>query len=385
MTMSLIFSSLFSWIERKSTVKNYPIYLVLILVCVSLFFAFPRYDLYENTSPNWDVTMLKSKDLTNNLSHIAPDSFLAKKVFRLTVPVTIKLFHLNRIGVLAIQFVLGILFLLYAYKLTKRVFKDAVSATFLVAGLVFLYCGRTCFTELSYTWFDGWAYFFLLMALYNKNIFPVFLFATLAAWTDERAFIALPIVILFHQINSNKPHRFKFKGLIGLNPSSIAVIAAMGGYIGLRLFLASAYNMHTPKELANSGVLERNIIHTSFGFGAYTFLEGFWLLFPLLLFFAYKSKHYLFLILVLGSILLSTITALCVYDITRSGSYLFPILFVFIAYISNFIEVKDARGSLFVCMFFSFIFPPVNYVAFGDLNLWMEKPFVGVLYNLFFK
>src|SRR6186713_3449619 len=99
--------SFFSWIERRSTHKNYPLYLTLILVGSSLFLAFPRYDLYRNTTA-WDVTMLKSKDLTNNLQHIPPASYLAKKVFRLTVPVIIRIFHLNRIAVLVIQFILGV-------------------------------------------------------------------------------------------------------------------------------------------------------------------------------------------------------------------------------------------------------------------------------------
>jgi hypothetical protein len=329
--------------------------------------------------------MLKSRDLTNNLSHISPDSFLAKKVFRLTVPVIIKILHLNRAAVLAIQFLLGFLFILYSYKLVNRIFKDAVSATFFASGIVFLYLGRTCFTELSYTWFDGWAYFFLLMTLYNKNVFSVFLFTTLAAWTDERAVIALPIAILFHQINTDKSSRFELKGLIALNPLSLSVVAAMAGYFALRFYLSYAFNMHTPSDLASFSVLKNNVMHTSYGFGAYTFFEGFWLLFPFLLIWGIKNKHYLFLTVVLAPMIVSTIAALCVYDITRSGSYLFPILFVFLAYISNFMDVKSARYILMICMFFSFIFPPVNYVAFADLNQWMEKPFLGVFKNLLGK
>ena len=159
----------------------------------------------------------------------------------------------------------------------------------------------------------------------------------------------------------------------------------MAGYIGLRFLLSSAYGMHTPSALADTSVLERNIIHTSYGFGSYTFLEGFWLLLPLLLLFAFKNRHYLVMLVVVGLTALSTITALCVYDITRSGSYVFPIIFVMLVYLSRFIEKRNIRIVLMACMFFSLIFPPVNYVAFADLNIWMEKPLPGVLYSIFFR
>ncbi len=201
----------FLWIERKSARKYYPICLTLFLIAISLFFAFPRYDLYPNTASNWDVALFKAKDLTNNLTFISPDSYLAKKVFRLAPELFIRFLHLNRPGILIFQAILGFFFILFSYKLAKRITNDVVSATLFAAGIVFLYCGRTCFTEVTYSWFDGWAYLFLLLAIYYRNFFAVFLFASLAAWTDERAFIALPIVILFHQVVTNKTNKFELK------------------------------------------------------------------------------------------------------------------------------------------------------------------------------
>jgi hypothetical protein len=222
------------------------------------------------------------------------------------------------------------------------------------------------------------------MTLYNRNIFSIFLFTTLAAWTDERAFVALPLAILFHQANKEGPGRFKFKSLIALNSATIAVIAGMVGYIALRLFLTSAYDMHTPKADANFNVLARNVTHTSFGFGTYTFLEGFWMLLPLVIYFAVRNKHYIMLSLVFLQMAVSSLAALSVYDITRSGSYLSSVIFIFIVYLSSYIERKNFRTILAICFFFSFIFPPVNYIAFADggFEFQIEKPFFWVLYNL---
>ncbi len=376
---SLLLES-FSWVEKKSVKKNYPFFLALSLVCVSLFLAFPRYDIFFGTSEAWDVTMLKTKDLTNSLEHISPESFMAKKVFRLSVPLVIRIFHLNIVSTLVIQYILGYLLILFSYKFAYRILRDAVSASFFAAGITFLYYGRACFTELTYTWFDGWAYFFLLMAAYNRNLILIFLFGSLAAWTDERAFMALPIIILFHQLNYAES--FSNKQLLTPAKPAISVIAAMICYLGIRFLLSQVFDMHTPQNDANWSIFIKNVSHTSFGFGAFTFLEGFWLLLPLSVYIAVKRKHFLFLFLLLSVLGISFITALFVMDITRSGSYMGPILFIFLLYLSRLTERTFFRAILFICMFFAFIFPPMNYIAFGDFEFRIEKPFLWVLLSL---
>jgi hypothetical protein len=372
-------SNFYQWVENKSAKKSYPFFLTLTLVCISLFLAFPRYDQYNNNPVAWDVTMLKSQDLTNSLTKIPPESFMAKKVFRLTVPVVIRVFHLNRAGVIAIQALLGFLLLLFSYKLANRILEDSVSATLVTAGIAFIYAGRACFTDIAYTHFDGWAYFFILMALYNRNLFAIFLFATMAAWIDERGVLALIFPILFHQVEASKDKNFALLPLLRPARSSIAVLLAVAGYIALRLYLTHAYNMHTPANDANLSVLNQNIIHTSFGFGAFTFLEGFWLLLPAVILTGIKNKHYILMTLILGAILAFSLVVFCVYDLTRSGSYLFSVIFVFLVYIRQFVQIANFRSILAVCFFFCFIFPPINYVAFNDFLLRVEKPFLWIL------
>src|SRR5258707_6893965 len=120
MTTLSVCANLFAWVEKKTFSRRYPYYLTLALVCTSLLLAFPRYDRHWN-SVSWDTTFLKSRDLTNNLQQIPSDSYLAKKVFRLTVPVIISVFHLNRAAVLAIQFMIGILLMFFSYQLANRI------------------------------------------------------------------------------------------------------------------------------------------------------------------------------------------------------------------------------------------------------------------------
>ena len=252
MSTLTVFANLSSWVEKKAVSRRYPIYLTIVLVCCSLFLAFPRYDRHWNDI-SWETTFLKSKNLTNNLQQLPPDSYLAKKVFRLTVPVIIRIFHLNRAAVLVTQFLLGVLLLYFSFQLANRILRDPVSATWFTGGIAFLYCGRTCFTEITYTWFDGWAYFFLVMSCYFRRFSLVFLFATLAAWTDERALIVLPIAALFHQIENAGAERLRFRRLLTLNLSSVAIFTALAIYAIIRVYLSYRYNMHTPNAGADFG------------------------------------------------------------------------------------------------------------------------------------
>ncbi|HZE83844.1 MAG TPA: hypothetical protein VE035_06005, partial [Puia sp.] len=306
-------------------------------------------------------------------------SFMAKKVFRLTVPVFIRIFHLNREGVIALQAVLGFLLIFFSYKLANRILKDAPSATMIAAGIAFIYAGRGCFTDITYTHFDGWAYFFILMTLYSRNFLAVFLFATMSAWVDERGTLALVFPILFHQMEAAKDKNFSLPSLIRPAKLSMALLLSVAGYIALRLYLTHTYNMHTPSDDANFSDLKQNFIHTSFGFGAFTFLEGFWLLFPIVLLTGIRNKHYMAMTMITGLILIFSLAVFCVNDLTRSGSYLFSIIFVFLAYLRQFTETSYFRSIAAVCLFFCFIFPPINYVAFGDFLYRVEKPFLWIL------
>ena len=382
MTLSSFPDRFYTWIEYRSGKKGYAFYLTLTLISISLFLAFPRYDQYNYNHQAWDVTMLKAKDLTNNLTSIPPESFMAKKVFRLTVPLFIRVFHLNRQSVIAIQALLGFFLIFFSYKLANRILGDAPSASITTAGIVFIYAGRACFSDITYTLFDGWAYFFILMTLYSRNPFAIFAFASLAAWVDERGVLALFLPILYHQIDATKDKNFTWRSLLRPTPASLSVWLALAGYLTLRLYLTHAYLMHTPDKDANFYVLKQNFIHTSFGFGIFTFLEGFWLLVPVAVLLALKNRHYLALTLTVGLMSLFSLTVLCVYDLTRSGSYLFALIFVLLIYIRKLTDISFIRPLLAVCLFFCLIFPPINYIAFNDFLYQVEKPFLWILVSI---
>jgi len=366
-----LLNTFFSWIEKKSGSKYY-IYVVVLIAWV---LACPHSRPGNFQNDIWNSVMLKSRDLTNTLSQFPSYSNAAKKVFRLTVPLVIKLFHLKPVGVLIIQYILGFLLIIFSYKLSLRILKDAVSATFISMGILFTFFGSISFCDMSTAWFDGWSYFFLVMALFQRNIFSIFFFATLAAWNDERAFIALPIVLLFHQINKDGITKYNFKELLLLNSKSMAVLTAIVGYIALRFYLQFQFGMHTPAgdgAAVGLSILKQDLYLLPIGM--WTFLEGFWILFLLFILFAVTNKNYLLVTFILALTLILTIVAGCVLDITRSGAYLMPVIFVLISYLRNYITVNSMQYILFFVMTVCLIFPSYFIMKWGTDIYFMGYP-----------
>ena len=92
-----------------------------------------------------DKRVSVTDNLSNNLGHIPPSSWLAKKVFRLTIPVFIKLLKLSPAIIIISQILVGYLTYIVSFKLTLRITKDAIQSTFLTTGIAFLYFGRWSF------------------------------------------------------------------------------------------------------------------------------------------------------------------------------------------------------------------------------------------------
>ena len=360
----------FCWINERSKKRFYVYYLSFLLLFLSLFFATPKY-LYLDSMPEvhegWEIVRVKANDLTNDLTYLEPDSHGAKTVFRLTVPVFVKILKTNQVVTYLFQFGLGFLLIFHVYRLSDKILKNPISSTFITSGLTFLYFGRACFVDFS--WYDGWAFFALIMAMNTKNIFLIFLYCTMAAWTDERALMVLPIILIFKQIEGINASELNFKNLIKVNKLSLSVITSIVFYFGVRLFLSHNFNMHTPHASVDFTVLKYNI--PFIGIGLWTFLEGFWIIFLLGIVYIFKNKNYFLSMLIACQILISCLVSFLVYDVTRSGSFLVPLLFIFLFYLKDKIKIQELNVLLFTCFAVTFVFPA--YYIVGNLN--MYQPF----------
>ncbi len=356
MILKELIDSFFSGIENKAKSNYFSFKLAFLLMTISWILVFPKWPTLIHDYVTWQTVFLKSRDLTNSLTHIEPFWGHAKKVFRLTVPVLIRLFSLNVYSVLFIQSIIGYLILVLCFELSNRIVIDKVQAVLFTSGIAFTYFGRVAFFDVNYTFFDAFSYFFLLLAMYNNNLFLIFIFSSMAAWNDERGFLALGIVFLFHFFSKRNFEKVNSLSL-RLSPQCIGILSSIFTYIILRVFLSWKFNMHTPSDGANISMWSRTC--TYMPIGMLSFLEGYWLLIIVSLTISFYNRDIVFIVSLLICLILFVVVAGSVTDITRSGSYVVPILFVAIGYLKSRLPIFEMRVLLLISFVFSLLIPQV--------------------------
>lgn len=384
MTFLRISTTIFDFIDRKSVDKLYAFKFSLILVAVTCIAAFPEVFtfFFETKLPEvWESIFLKASDLTNNLSHITPYDWRAKKVFRLTFPVLIRLFSLSPTLIIVFQIISGYFIFYFSYKLFNRLLHDAVQSTFLTAGLAFIYFGKAAYFEHDCAWFDSFSFLFLIMAMYHRNPVTIFLFSTLTAWNDERAFMALSIVFLFHLFENISTQKISIKSFVS-NNQALSVLFSIIFYGIVRVFLMYKFQMRTPEVGANLYV----ILDRTYEFipiGLLTFFEGYWLMIllsgGLLL---YQKKYLLFSILA-APLFVFMVIPFCVIDITRSGSFAVPIIFILARLLQMNLDSFNSRIFYLFCLLFSLLIPPIFVCPDWKQSEWFaESSIIRMLVSL---
>lgn len=356
----------------KNYINTYS--LVILLGCI--FFVFKLYffvDVYSNQSYNfkaegWETVMLKANDLTNSLQHIKPYLWTAKKVFRLTLPVFIRLLSLKPQQVVLFQVFLGLFLYVYSYKLVKKILLDSKQALLVTVGISTTYFGSVAFYDIYPTWFDTFSFFFLLMAMYLNNPIWIFSFASLAAWTDERAFLALIIVYLFHFLQEKQLDNLNLRSLIKPGIKEKSVVFAFVMYIIIRLMLTVVFDMKTPSDGANFMILKRTWKYLPVGI--FTFFEGFWMVFIFIFFKLLQSKKYEMFSLLFVLIFVFSVISGFVTDITRSGSFFFPILYIFLLFLKNQVNQRDIGRLLTASVYLTLLIPPIFVCADWTRSAW---------------
>lgn len=364
---------IYSWLEVRSRNIAFPWLLCIGLVLLSWSFSPPCFDCFNATAEPWEVVTRKAADLTDPLTDIPPDSWLSKKVFRLTVPVLMKVFQLQPLHVIIIHFLLGYLTLVLSYLISRRITKDALTSIFFTIAITFIYFGRASFYDLWLLWFDGFAYFFLILALFLRHPAGIFLAATAAAWTDERGFIALGLVYFFHQLVDRSGR----SSIDMIKPVSrgISVLAAMAVYLLMRWYMSNTYGMHTSSKGAELAFLQWTMRYLPIG--AWTFFEGLWLIFFAAALQAIRSRQHFILLIITGSAVLAVAIPGCVSDITRSGSYFIPLIFIAIAFLATTVDREQLRRMMGYSAGISLLFPATFVCIDWGIEKWFQLPIYG--------
>ncbi len=356
--------------------KNWRIKSVLVLSCISIVLSTGAY-FYLPTAmkdENWN-SFNEKKDHPFTQTNYEPGSHAAKKTFRLTVPIIAKVFQLGNYAVFLLQFIVTILFLFFAIRFVEKITGDSITGLLTTIGLGFIYAGHAGFTDIN-TWFDEFAYLFLLLAMFSNQPYLILIFIQLACWTDERAIISSGLVFIWWKIKEEGI--FSFKSFFSFKLNSSVVVFSLLLYASGRFLLASLAQLSTP--LSNVG-LKPLLSDTDFmGMALWTSLEGFWIPVLLTFFILWKYKNFNLLVSIFSLLLILALGSFSVFDKTRSGAYMFPVIFISILVLKNYFSTADIRKILFVTVPVCFLFP--SYYIISDVKpyiLWYKPIFVRVI------
>ncbi|MCF2489226.1 hypothetical protein [Dyadobacter sp. CY347] len=301
----------------------------------------------------------------------ATETHGAKIDFRLTVPLLAKAIGVtgtNAKSVVFIYLIQSALLIPFLFVLIKLLLKHLSRSSVLpiVLGISTIYLAKAFIWDYDF-WFDGFAYFFLLLGMYFHNRIAIFSTLTLACWTDERAVIALSSIFLFRLLSESDFNIRSVKGFWSVSywaehRSNIVLVVAIF-YLALRILLSNRFGLHTPTG-KGSGVdlslIPYQLKHRLAGI--FLSFEGLWILFVVSVFYLIKKGETFLAFTMMSIMLIHIIIAYSVFDISRSLTYGFPLLILSAVIIQKYdtaVSKQIFRGASLIC-----ILLPTQYLIF---------------------
>jgi hypothetical protein len=334
---------------------------MLLVLAFSLFRAFPNYNYLRapGVAGTWERAAIKIADPAADMARLFPDtSHEAKLTFRLTVPLAARVLHLGTVGQLALFAVAGVLLLLCVLTLAEGITGSRTVALYLTLATACTWPGLLAFHQLLGGFYDAVALWLLLLAMAARRpaIAAAALFA--AAWTDERALVAVPLLCLFAVARSERPR-------------CLAVLVGAAAYLGSRIWLVHIWALHSTVGGAGIALFLRNL-HTA-PLGVWAGLGGSWILVACALAILAARRRYLEFAALLLGIGLVTVSALIVEDLTRSLAYALPAVLVALHVLAknetpHMVE-RIAQTTALVCVLL-----PTWFVQSGDAAWMLPLP-----------
>lgn len=305
---------------------KHPIIIVLTLISIVIFWSFPSYDvaiLLGEMEGNWNSIFLQVQEPFTNHNHLYHyGSHSEKLAFRFVPALMMKALGIKTlIPALIFQFFTLIFFYIALTLSFIKIFRDkakvllySIPICLVVSGHVYCSDYRGIFDTLALT--------FLITSLLFKDKPYVILFLLLAYFTDERAIIASPALILIALLESNKYHNLKSMLTVAFKSTNKFVLISWIFYLGIRYGLSYQYGLET--RIGTKFIFFDQINHTLYTF--YIGLEGFIIPLIFILVYLIKKQAYTFSLLIVASYAIICIVAQSVHDISRSMSY--TILFI---------------------------------------------------------
>lgn len=319
--------------------------LSVILFCFVLLTTFPKYlEILSDPSPIDTYAYFFNKiNEPFKAVQVSSETHGSKIAFRLTVPLLAKMLRIGDFaggrGIVLLYVIQSFLLIPFLYVLIQILKRFTNSATLLYFAIACssVYLAKAFIWDYDF-WFDGFAYFFLLLGMYFRHKTGIFCALQFACWTDERAVVALASIYLFHVLQENNFDLSSSSQIFNresLKQRSFVVLLAGLTYVMTRAFLAYQFDLHTPYG-EGSGV-GLNLIPFQFKhrlIGIFLAFEGLWILLLAAALIMYNQNKSLLLMLLSGILFIHILVAYSVFDITRSLSYAFPVFIIAGIYVS---------------------------------------------------
>jgi hypothetical protein len=346
------------------------IIIVIISLLIGLVFAKPKpleikKEIYSTQGQTvWEANLIKKNDLLNPMTEYAPHTHEAKLVFRLTVPVIMKIFNLYPLHIFYLQFVLAFFIYYFWVVIVFKIIKNYKTTLLLTIAMACTYFGRSYYID-CWGGLDTYSYFFILLCIWGRNKPYILIPGALALFfLDERGILSFFIIWLGIKILDNDSESLSFKKIISLKDSSKYLYTVFLIGTGMRLYLM--YSIRIP-SLSDSITFDYFIGQWKYlQAGLFSGIVSFWGLFFLCLFVLLKNKNYLSFLGIFLGIILFSLTAGMVSDMTRSIAYLLPLSLICLKLLDKYnIEIKNIAIVIMIINILS----PCN-VFIGDLNLY---------------
>ena len=373
--ISIIKSCIITKIEKIATKKNWLLHTMFYCSLFSLFFAFPSFDAWDESSGRLSSFLLQCEGITkfweeNKISNIN---------YRLTVPIFVGLVGGGHITSIVLRYVIGILLFGLCGKIIYNYTKDRTSALLFSLTLALTNPGVTSFCEYRGI-FDGIAIFLVILPLYIKNGYLIALITLFAFFTDERTLICAGFLFTYGILNARQGLGLKYKIF---NNYNLSVLSAIILYAFIRYQINTAYGLELAEysQYDERGWKLLNQIN-NVPAAIWTGLEGFWIIVALNFILLYKNKNFLPGLTLIFTIITLIVLGNSVIDTSRSMLYLFPAVVISMEQISKNFPNKEIRNILILCFIISFIFP--SYWVGGKSSIWWQYPMPIQIIRWFF-
>lgn len=360
------------FLDRFTSGKNWRFRSVGLSLAVLFFCALPSYERFFCDGANdylsfWQHLARQSAHPLTPHPGLTPASHEAKTAFRLIPPLTgMLLSHLAPMAgvytMFAVQHGLGVAFLYLLLSVAYGLTRDRVSSLLVTLAFSLIYLTRAFFYEL-YGLFDGYAFFFMLLALTARRPYVFALFLSLAFWTDERAIVASPLIILFRLHSRAFP--LTLSDISTQKREIGAYVLGLGFYGIMRWGLGAWTGLTVP--VGNDADAGPRLILTNAGslpLATFLVFEGTGLLVIWLI--GYFFHRHARVEGIMTTITLAGIwcVSASVWDFTRSASYAFPVVLTAVYFLGKEIPAGNLRKGLFAVLILCAVIPTYKFHGF---------------------